>query len=269
MLCESISSYFPTLYISHEECDRSRTMEIPVTDEVTCPIDSGCLGSYDRISETECGHKFSTEAIKTWVAKKDSCPICRKENISNVLKHYINIEPLPITIAEVQRDPPKRKYAEITAVIHSLKSQTVRKVVNTYAFKIIAIPFNCVHWIAFACVSILNVALKVLEVLAAVFMVGGYLLCKVALSPIAGLIVITTGGEAAEKFLNIVSVLLASPLAIPFLGLSNLVEQFDIINVKPIHTPISIWNDSLLSYKILIAPKPKDEEANEAIPEIF
>jgi len=50
-----------------------------------CPCCSICLVDYiedDRIANLDCGHVFHVECVKSWIVRKNYCPLCKAVNVT-------------------------------------------------------------------------------------------------------------------------------------------------------------------------------------------
>lgn len=172
-----------------------------------------------------------------------------------------------ITNGAAPAEPKKSPASEATTTIYPIRiipashqmRPTIAKIARTTPFKVVAMPLNCVHWITYGALKVIDKAIIILftaAMMAAVTMhIGTSILVAVVTLPISATytIINTCFGRSCGSSMKriMVAVQIPSGIAILALGIPTayIVKLFSKItaSLKPNHTPRSIWNNSLVN----------------------
>lgn len=75
-----LSDYFDCDEIPRKSIIRSQDQSLPIiTEEEECPI---CLGTNQGDCQLSCGHQFCHTCLNSWSQRKNTCPLCRRQQVS-------------------------------------------------------------------------------------------------------------------------------------------------------------------------------------------
>ena len=72
-------------------------------DQVTCSICFAPLEHGDRIGDLACGHTFHVDCLKTWLPRRNTCPLCQAPNVARMR---------PMTDEELAREQEREQERE-------------------------------------------------------------------------------------------------------------------------------------------------------------
>lgn len=188
-------------YTYREVLDTTPNGAVPVStnEDVTCPVMYEPLAKYDRIVRLSCTHLFSSEAIRNTIQaeanRKDGpkCPVCRRK----IGQQFDRLKRTDQEI--VQKDQTVRIFRKCEGVEYVLRSAKLKKIVQTHLFRIIAVPFNALHWAAYGISRVLAEIIKhVCYAVDGILIALGVLLASAIILPLSPLIVLA----AKVRFAN-------------------------------------------------------------------
>jgi len=87
--------------MSRDARDELRLVTVP--EEQACPICMEVMPLGSKSKQMPCGHLFHDDCIVSWVAKSNSCPMCRNDEMPSEKHHFDDVE------SRIRKEDPGRK----------------------------------------------------------------------------------------------------------------------------------------------------------------